>query len=62
MRKLNNAIKSKETLSKSETQLQTKLTTLQQELASVTKAAERAQGATCPSCDFYAQIHPLVVF
>ena len=44
-RKLNNAIKSKETLSKSETQLQTKLTSLQQELASVTKAAERAQGA-----------------
>ena len=45
-RKLNNAIKSKEALSKSETQLQTKLTSLQQELASVTKAAERAQGAT----------------
>ena len=45
-RKLNNAIKSKEALSKTETQLQDKVTLLQQELASVTKAAERAQGAT----------------
>ena len=61
-RRLKNAIKSKETLAKSETQLQTKLTSLQQELASVTKAAERAQGATYPPCDFYAQIHFLVVF
>ena len=43
-RKLNNAIKSKEALSKSESQLQAKVTSLQQELASVTKAAERAQG------------------
>ena len=51
-RKLNNAIKSKETLSKSETQLQTKLTSLQQELVSVKKAAERAQGATYLTCDF----------
>jgi hypothetical protein len=44
-RKLNNAIKSKQGLSKNETLLQTKVTSLQQELASVTKAAERAQGA-----------------
>jgi structural maintenance of chromosome 1 len=44
-RKINNAVKSKEALSKSETQLQAKVTSLQQELASVTKAAERAQGA-----------------
>ena len=57
-RKLNNAVKSKETLSKSETQLQTKLTSLQEELVSVKKAAERAQGATYPTCDFHAQIHP----
>jgi structural maintenance of chromosome 1 len=61
-RKLNNAIKSKEALSKSENQLQAKLTSLQEELASVTKAAERAQGVTFPPCDFYAQIHPLLVF
>jgi structural maintenance of chromosome 1 len=44
-RKLNNAIKYKQGLSKNETLLQTKVTSLQQELASVTKAAERAQGA-----------------
>jgi structural maintenance of chromosome 1 len=61
-RKLNNAIKSKEALSNSETQLQAKVSSLQQELASVTKAAERAQGATHPPCDFYTQIHPMLVF
>jgi hypothetical protein len=52
-RKLNNAIKSKEALSKNETQLQTKVRSLQQELASVTKVAERAQGVIKPPCGFY---------
>ena len=57
-RKLDNAFKSKEALSKAETQLQVKVTSLQQELASVTKAAQRAQGVICLPCHFYAQFIP----
>ncbi|KAF8196098.1 hypothetical protein BJ912DRAFT_127207 [Pholiota molesta] len=43
-RKLNNAAKSKEDLAKTESQLQAKVASLQQELVTVGKAAQRAQG------------------
>jgi len=61
-RKLNNAIKSNEALSKTETQLQTKVTSLQQELALVAKAAERAQGTIYVPCDSFLKSHRLLVF
>ena len=41
---MNNAEKSKEDVAKTKAQLQAKVTSLQQELVSVKKAAERAQG------------------
>lgn len=41
---MNNALKSKEDLSKNETQLETKVASLEKELITVRKAAERAQG------------------
>jgi len=41
---MNNAEKSKEEIAKTKAQLQAKVTSLQQELVSVKKAAERAQG------------------
>jgi len=41
---MNNAEKSKEDVSKTKAQLQAKVTSLQQELVSVKKAAEHAQG------------------
>lgn len=43
-RKMNNARKTKEDLVKNQTQLEAKVAALQQELATVGKAAERAQG------------------
>jgi structural maintenance of chromosome 1 len=44
-RKMTNARKTKEDLAKNQTQLEAKVAALQQELATVGKAAERAQGA-----------------
>jgi structural maintenance of chromosome 1 len=44
-RKINNALKSKGDLAKNQTQLEAKVAALQQELATVGRAAERAQGA-----------------
>ena len=43
-RKMKNALKSKEDLAKNQIQLEAKVAALQQELASVGRAAERAQG------------------
>lgn len=47
-RKMNNAAKNRDDLSKNKTQLETKVNALQQELSSVKKAAERAQGMFLP--------------
>lgn len=44
-RKMNNARKTKEDLAKNQIQLEAKVAALQQELATVGRAAERAQGA-----------------
>lgn len=58
-RKINNARKTKEDLAKNQNQLEAKVAALQQELATVGRAAERAQGAVS-FVELYNQTYILV--